>query len=65
MIVCELHAGESAVRKPKMWFSANKISGGHDFDNSSDENIELAYSLLPIMLSFAQTEVSNSGICDL
>ena len=42
MIIYELHEGDGAVSKPKIWFSVNEISGELDFDNPSDKNIDPA-----------------------
>ena len=46
-MVREFHAGDSAVTKPKIRFSVNKILGEREFDNYSDENVDLPFSRNP------------------
>ena len=56
MIVCELHAGDSAVTEPKIWFSTNEILREWNFDNHSDKNVDPTFSLPSLSYSFIWTQ---------
>ena len=55
----KLHVGDSAITKPKVWFSVNEILGECDFDNPSSKSVDSLYHPQSIVFRLSEMELSN------